>query len=73
MNTKFKELIVNGDNKALAEYEKLGPSAKLAIPTPDHYWPLMYILGLRQKNEEAKFFNDRVMAGSLTMTSVRFG
>ncbi len=73
MNNKFKELIVKGDNQSLADYEKLGPSAKLAVPTPDHYWPLMYILGLRQKNEEAQFFNDRVMAGSLTMTSVRFG
>ncbi|MES2629466.1 MAG: 4,5-DOPA dioxygenase extradiol [Bacteroidota bacterium] len=73
MNAKFKELITNGDYRSLAEYEKLGPSAKLAVPTPDHYWPLMYILGLQQKNEEPVFFNDRAVGGSLTMTSVRFG
>lgn len=73
MNTKFKELIINGDHKSLAEYERISPSAKLAIPTPDHYWPLMYILGLRGKNEEAQFFNDRAVGGSLTMTSLRFG
>lgn len=73
MNTKFKSLITEGDHKLLGEYEKISPSAKLAIPTPDHYWPLMYVLGLRGKNEEAKFFNDKAVGGSLTMTSVRFG
>lgn len=73
MNTTFKKLINEGNHRALAEYEKLGPSAKLAIPTPDHYWPLMYILALQQKNEEPIYFNDRAVGGSLTMTSVRFG
>lgn len=73
MNTKFKQLITSGDHRSLAEYEKLGPSAKLAIPTPDHYFPLLYVLALQQKNEEPKFFNDRAVGGSLTMTSVRFG
>ncbi|RPI68188.1 MAG: 4,5-DOPA dioxygenase extradiol, partial [Ignavibacteriae bacterium] len=45
--------------------------AKLAIPTPDHYWPLLYILGLQGAKDNATFFNDRAVGGSLTMTSVR--
>lgn len=73
MNTIFKEKINSGDHKALIEYEKLNPAAKLAIPTPDHYYPLMYALGLKTEKDNISFFNDKPMAGSLTMTSVKFG
>ncbi len=73
MNDKFKSLINEGNHKALIEYEKLGQAAMLAIPTPDHYLPLMYILGLKKDKEEITFFNDKAVAGSLTMTSVGFG
>lgn len=71
MNTIFKDKIANGDHKALIEYEKLSKSAKLAIPTPDHYYPLLYALALQQKNETPTFFNDKAIGGSLTMTSVK--
>jgi len=70
MNIKFKELIEKGDHLALAQYEKLGPAAKLAIPTPDHYYPLLYSLALQQRGEQVTFFNDKAIGGSLTMTSV---
>lgn len=73
MNTIFKEKITSGDHKALIDYEKLNPAAKLAIPTPDHYYPLMYALGLKTEKDNISFFNDKPMAGSLTMTSVKFG
>jgi 4,5-DOPA dioxygenase extradiol len=73
MNTIFKEKINSGDHKALIEYENLNPAAKLAIPTPDHYYPLMYALGLKTEKDDISFFNDKPMAGSLTMTSVKFG
>lgn len=73
MNETFKKHISDGNHQALIQYEKLGPAAQLAIPTPDHYWPLIYTLGLQAKNEELHFFNDTAMAGSLTMTSVRIG
>jgi 4,5-DOPA dioxygenase extradiol len=70
-NRKFKDLIGNGDHLALAEYWKLGKEALLAVPTPDHYLPLMYTLGLKGKKYEVSFFNDKAVAGSLTMTSVK--
>ena len=72
MNTIFKDKISNGDHKALIEYEKLSKSASLAIPTPDHYYPLIYTLALQDKNEVPTFFNDKAIGGSLTMTSVKF-
>jgi 4,5-DOPA dioxygenase extradiol len=73
MHELFKQKISTGDHTALINYETLSKSARLAIPTPDHYFPLMYILGLQEKNESPVFFNDQLVAGSLNMTSVKFG
>jgi 4,5-DOPA dioxygenase extradiol len=71
MNHIFKDKISNRDHKALIEYEKLGKAAKLAIPTPDHYYPLLYTLALQGKNEQPTFFNDKAVGGAFTMTSVK--
>ncbi|MBL7744255.1 MAG: 4,5-DOPA dioxygenase extradiol [Chitinophagaceae bacterium] len=73
MHELFKKKITEGDHASLIKYETLSKSAKLAIPTPDHYYPLMYTLGLQEKNETPVFFNDKLVAGSLNMTSVKFG
>lgn len=73
MNTKFKHLILEDNHQALIHYASLGKEALLAIPTPDHYIPLMYTLGLKQVNEKVRFFNDQAVGGSLTMTSVMIG
>ena len=73
MNHLFKKNITEGNHHALINYHKLSSSAKLAVPTPDHYFPLMYTLALQEKNEEPVFFNDKVIGGSLNMTSVKFG
>lgn len=73
MNDTFKNLISSGDHKPLISYESLGREAKLAIPTPEHYLPLLYTLALQNDKEKATFFNDKAVAGSLTMTSVKIG
>jgi len=70
MNEVFKQHISNRNHEPLINYEKLGAAAKLAVPTPDHYYPLLYSLSLQEKNENAFIFNDKLMAGSLTMTSL---
>lgn len=70
MNNIFKTKITSQDHKALINYESLSKSAKLAIPTREHYLPLLYTLALQEKDEHATFFNDKAIAGSLTMTSV---
>ena len=51
-------------------FRSLSKAAKLAIPTPDHYIPLLYALSLQEKKDDIEFFNDQALAGSLTMTSV---
>jgi len=73
INQVFKDKIVKGDVQSLIQYERLGSAAKLAIPTPDHYYPLLYTLGLQDKTDDIQFFNDKAVGGSLTMTSVRIG
>lgn len=73
VNEKFKELIMNGNHTPLINYQQLGKEALLAIPTPEHYLPLLYTLGLAHGEEEVSLFNDKAVAGSLTMTSVQIG
>ena len=73
MNECFKRKILEGDHRSLIDYRQLGRAAMLAIPTPDHYWPLIYSLGLTSKGDQPVIFNDHLVGGSLTMTSVRFG
>ncbi|MEX6686880.1 4,5-DOPA dioxygenase extradiol [Danxiaibacter flavus] len=73
MNALFKKHISGGNHDILIDYEKLGNAAKLAIPTPDHYLPLIYTLGLQNANDDISYFNDKAVGGSLTMTSVKIG
>jgi 4,5-DOPA dioxygenase extradiol len=70
--SKVNELILSSNFEPLLDYQKLGKALQLAVPTPDHYYPLMYILGLKQTSEKTSLFNDKLMAGSLSMTSVKF-
>jgi 4,5-DOPA dioxygenase extradiol len=73
MDKVFKKDILASNHQALIDYEKLGEAALKAIPTPDHYFPLLYTLGLQTKLDQIEIFNDKAVAGSLTMTSVKLG
>jgi len=73
INDRFKSMIMTGDHQPLMNYRNLGTAALLAIPTPEHYLPLLYTLGLQNGKEEVSLFNDKAIGGSLTMTSVRVG
>lgn len=70
---KMKEFILSGNHKALTDYRNQGRSFQLAVPTPEHFLPLLYVLALKAENEEVKIFNDKAVAGSLTMTSLKIG
>jgi 4,5-DOPA dioxygenase extradiol len=66
--------LISEENYArLIDYKKLGEAVSIAIPTPDHYFPLLYALGARQKDEPLTFYNDKLTAGSLSMTCVKTG
>ena len=71
-NEQVKELIMKGEHKPLVDFQSLGPDAALSIPTPEHYLPLLYILGMQATGEKISFFND-VVNSSISMTGVMLG
>jgi 4,5-DOPA dioxygenase extradiol len=73
VNSKIKQLLANGDHRELMSLPEKGGAYNLAIPTPEHYLPLLYIAALQRNGENVTFFNDKPLAGSLTMTSVKIG
>jgi 4,5-DOPA dioxygenase extradiol len=70
---KMKGNILSGDFQDLLDYDKQGKAFELAIPSPEHYLPLIYALGLKKKDEDIRIFNDKPVAGALTMTSLQIG
>ena len=63
--------LLDGNFQPLMDFDKMNKAVQLAIPTPEHYLPLLYTLGLKEKSEELSLFNDKLLAGSLSMTSVK--
>src|SRR5713226_4812135 len=68
-----KGRLITGDHKPLVDYESLGREALLSIPTPDHYLPLLYVIGTRQADDSITFPVEGVDGGSISMLSVRVG
>ena len=68
---KMKKFILSSDHKSLINFRNQGRSFDLSIPTPEHYLPLLYTLALKDEKDEISLFNDKAIAGSLTMTSVK--
>ena len=70
-NEKMKEYILDGDHQKLIDFKSQGKAFDLAIPTPEHYLPLLYALALKEENEKITLFNDKPVGGSLSMTSIK--
>jgi 4,5-DOPA dioxygenase extradiol len=66
-------LILAGEHDRLVAYPELGEDGRLAVPTNEHYLPLVYALGLRDEGEEAGFFAEGIVYGSISMRSLRIG
>lgn len=67
---KINHWLMDGDFQKLIDYQKQGTSLQYAVPSPDHFLPLIYTLGLKDKSENLSLFNDALIGGSLSMTSV---
>jgi Uncharacterized conserved protein len=67
----MKKYIVNGDHASLINYKSQGTAFNLAVPTPDHFLPLLYALALKDESEKITLFNDKLVGGSLSMTSLK--
>ena len=72
-NEKMKNYILTNNHQMLINYREQGNAFNLAIPTPEHFLPLLYALALKEGDEKMEFFNDKPVMGSLTMTSLAIG
>jgi 4,5-DOPA dioxygenase extradiol len=72
-DARARELMLAKDYESLQHYERLGPEAALSIPTPDHYLPLLYVLGAADKNEPIHFPVEGIDGGSMSMLTVQVG
>ncbi len=72
-NTRMKDMIMSEDHSRLVDHQAQGRAFSLSIPTPEHYLPLLYVLGLKDRKEPVFLFNDRTVMGSIAMTSVMIG
>jgi 4,5-DOPA dioxygenase extradiol len=70
---RVKRLIASGDHDAIIQYQRLGQAARLAVPTNEHFLPLLYILALQERNEAIRFFTEKVTLGTISMRSVWIG
>ena len=70
---KTNQWLLEGNFNAIINYHQQGTSLQYAVPSPDHYLPLLYSLGLKQSSENLSLFNDELIGGSLSMTSVKIG
>ena len=73
VDEKMKAFINKGDHQSLIDFHKQGAAFKMAIPTPEHYLPVLYTLGLKRDDEDVQLFNDQAVGGSVTMTSLKVG
>ena len=70
---RINSLLLDGNFQPLLEYEKQSQAFQLAIPTPEHFLPMLYALALKTDDENVEFFNQGFVGGSLVMTSLKIG
>jgi 4,5-DOPA dioxygenase extradiol len=68
-----RDMLVAGNDEPLIDYESLGRDAMLSVPTPDHYLPLLYVMGTRAKDDSVSFPAEGIDGGSVSMLAVQFG
>ena len=69
----MRRLILAADHSAIIHYERLGQAARLAVPTNEHFLPLLYVLALREHDEAIRFFAEKVTLGAISMRSLQIG
>lgn len=69
----LKKLILENRHAELTAYSALSDEVRMAIPSPEHFLPLLYVLAAKQPDDRVALFNDDILAGSLSMTSLLVG
>jgi 4,5-DOPA dioxygenase extradiol len=71
--SRARQLMLDGNHAPLIDYETLGRDAVLSVPTPEHYLPLLYVLGASDKGDPVTFPVEGIDGGSVSMLTVQFG
>jgi 4,5-DOPA dioxygenase extradiol len=71
--SRIRQLLSSGNDEQIIEYQKLGHDARLAVPTPDHYLPMLYVIGLRSDQDKISFPVEGVDGGSISMLAIQVG
>ena len=72
-DTRITQLVDKGDHRGVVDYPALGAAARLAVPTNEHFLPLLYALALKDDTERVTYFNDRLNMGGISMRSLLIG
>ena len=72
-NRQVRDLLLRGEHAPLIGYEQLDEAAILSVPTPEHYLPLLYVIGTQGADEHASILVDDIAMGSISMLSVVIG
>ena len=72
-NDYIKQNILNRNFEAVVNYGMAGKCAEKAFYTPDHFYPLLYVLGAVDKEDDIEVYNDSCIMGSMSMTGYLFG
>ncbi|MEP7197739.1 MAG: 4,5-DOPA dioxygenase extradiol [Saprospiraceae bacterium] len=72
-NEDLKKQIIDQNYQTLIQYKKHSKAFQLAAPTPEHYLPMLYSIALRKQGDKLHFFNDTIVGGSFSMTSIFIG
>lgn len=70
---QVRKFLIAGEHDPIVDYESLGSDATLSVPTPEHYLPLLYVIGLRQADDAVSFPVEGVDGGSVSMLTVQIG
>jgi 4,5-DOPA dioxygenase extradiol len=72
-NAEVRAALERRDDAAIIDYTRYGDAARFAVPTPDHYLPLLYVLGASDVNESPHIMLDQIAIASISMMTVGFG
>lgn len=73
IDEKIKSLLLEGNHAALVNYQGLGENMRLAVPTTEHYLPMLCVLGMQEKDDEISFIHEGFQNGSISMRSFLIG
>jgi 4,5-DOPA dioxygenase extradiol len=68
----IRDAVVGKQFDIAMQYLQAGDCARMAFPSPDHFFPLLAVLGSAEENDQVSVFNDKCMMGSMSMTCYLF-